>query len=449
MDATLTQEAGDMDAKRLAMLAGLVVALATGAWGALKACADGGGGAQDGGPAVVVDAGSTLPDPVPGPGPEPLPLDAGTPPPVDGGLVVVPPSGQRWVSAYYAGWFPDMLPHARIDFTSLTHLIVGRAAPTATGGIVQMLDSDPARGRARALDLCQRVHAAGRKCVLMLGGQGDGAAFRASSASGLRATFVSAILGFVDAMQGDGVDLDWEEEIDYPAFLELARALRAARPGIVLTIPLFPVNANFGLDAPIRDFIAAVHPVADQLNLMTYGIGMAGPWGGWVSWHTGALFGEAGNHPTSVSSSLAAYAAAGAPKAKLGMGIGFYGINYGPPVTAPLQNPTGDYQADDVEWRYSQLVAGGYLSTPLCSSRWDDAAKMPYRSCPGGFDPGAAWSNAGFLSYEDERSIAEKGSWLRANGYGGAIIWTLNYDSLPVSGPGPLLDATRRAFLDP
>jgi chitinase len=431
-----------MDKVKLAGLAALLVALLTGAWGALKSCGVDEPGA-DGGPPVVVDAGEQPPPPPP----PPPPADAGSV--VDGGVAQVPTGdGGVFVSTYYAGWFPDMLPHDRIDFSSMTHLLVGRAAPTATGGVVQMLDSDPARGRARALDLCQRAHAAQRKCVLMLGGMGDGPAFRASSAPSLRGAFVSAILAFLDAMQADGVDLDWEEEIDYPAFLELAKALRAARPGMVLTVPVFPVNTNFGLDGPVAAFVGAVHPYVDQLNAMTYGIGMAGPWGGWVSWHTGALHGAAGSHPTSVSSTLEAYHAAGAPKAKLGMGIGFYGINYGPPVTAPLQNPTGDYQADDVEWRYSQLVAGGYLSTASCSSQWDDVAKMSYRSCPGGFDPGSAWSNAGFLSYEDERSIAEKGAWARANGYGGSIIWVLNYDRLPASGPGPLTAAVRRAFLE-
>lgn len=425
----------------MAGLAALLVALVTGGWGALKGCAAE-APSEDAG--ALVDAGAPLPDPLPEPEPEPLPLDAGpAPSPIDGGVTQVPPSGQRWVSAYYAGWFPDMLPHDKIDFASLTHLIVGRAAPTAAGGVVQMLDADPARGRARALDLCQRAHAAQRMCVLMLGGEGDGPAFRSASSPATRATFVRNLLAFLDAMQADGVDLDWEEDVDYGAFLELAKALRAARPAIVLTVPLFPVNVNFGLEPPVAAFVRDVHPYVDQLNAMTYGIGMAGPWGGWVSWHTGALFGEAGNHPTSVSSTLAAYAAAGVPKAKLGMGIGFFGINYGPPNTAPLQEPTGDYQANDLEWRYSALVEGGYLSTSRCSSQWDDVAKMPYRSCPGGYDPGQAWSNAGFLSYEDARSIAEKCAWLKASGYGGAIQWVVNFDQLPASGPGPLTMATR------
>jgi chitinase len=146
-----------------------------------------------------------------------------------------------------------------------------------------------------------------------------------------------------------------------------------------------------------------------------------------------------------MASTLGAYAAAGVPKSKLGMGIGFYGINYGPPNVAPYERPSGAYQADDVEWRYGRLVryfgAGEY--------HWDDEAKMGYRSFPGGFSPGAGFSTAGFLSYEDERSIAAKGEWTKANGYGGAMLWVLNYGCTnAASGDNPLLTATRRAFLE-
>lgn len=427
--------------KENAGLAALLVALVSGAWLSLKSCAAGDGSAVDAG-AAQVDAGQPPAEVDAGSLPE---VDAGSP--IDGGVVTAPPGSARWVTAYYAGWFPEMLPHERIDFSSFTHLAVGRALPRADGTIVQGLDADAARGMARARDLSSRAHAAGRKAIVMLGGEGDGAAYRSASSAATRPTFIANLLAWLDATGMDGVDLDWEEEIDYGAFLALARELRAARPSIVLTVPVFPVNTNWGLDAPVAAFVRDVHPFVDQINAMTYGIGMAGPWGGWVTWHTGALLGEGGDHPTSVASTLAAYHAAGVPKEKLGMGVGFFGINYGPPNTAPLQSPGPIYQAHDVEWRYSQLVAGGYLSTPSCTSHWDAVARMPYRACPNGFDPGQAWSNAGFLSYEDARSIAEKGAWLSANGYGGTILWMLNYDALPASGPGPLLSAARAAFL--
>lgn len=390
-------------------------------------------GAPDAGtPPTYVDAGT------------PKPPDAGIPP-IDGGIVVLPPDGGMFVSGYYAGWFPEMLPHDKIDFSAMTHLVVGRGVPHNNGTVTQGLDADNNRGMQRAKDLSNRAHAANRKAVLMLGGVGDGPAFAAASAPAVRPTFVSNILQFLDTTGMDGVDLDWEEQINHNQWLALVQDLRAARPGLIIILPVFPVNINYPLTAEQKQFFGAVHPYVQQINVMTYGIGMAGPWDGWVTWHTGPLTGEAPNRPTSISSTLAHYAATGIPKSKLGMGIGFYGINYGPPNLAPYEQPRGAYQADDVEWRYSRLF-DKYLSAGVY--HWDEAAQHGYRSYAGGFNPGQGYSTAGYLTYEDEQSIAAKGAWAKANGYGGTIIWVINYGCTnPSSGANPLLSAVKNAFL--
>ena len=47
-------------------------------------------------------------------------------------------------------------------------------------------------------------------------------------------------------------------------------------------------------------------------------------------------------------------------------------------------------------------------------------------------------------------TVTAKGTWLKANGYGGVIIWTINEGTqYPYGGDGyanPLLDATAAAF---
>jgi chitinase len=393
--------------------------------------ADGGSG-DAGRPDAGNDAGAPAADA--GSGDAGTPSDAGTNPK---GL---------WVSAYYAGWFPEQLPASRIDFSAMTHLVVGRASVGAGGTVSQALDASPANGVARATDLADRAHAAGKKAILMLGGAGDGANFASGASAANRSNFVQNILTFLSTTHMDGVDLDWEESINRNDWLALCSQLRAARPNLIITLPVFVVNINQGLSAADKSFFAAVHQYVDQINAMSYGIGMAGPWSGWVTWHTGALTGEASNHPSSISSTLAAYAAAGVPKAKLGMGIGFYGLNFGPPNTAPLQTPQGAYGADDVEWRYSRIVS--YLNGHAGNRVWDANAQIAYLSFPGGFSPGAGFAAAGFLSYEDPQSIAAKGAWTKANGYGGTILWTINYGCTdPTTGANPLLTATKQAFL--
>ncbi|MDZ4234160.1 MAG: hypothetical protein U1C73_10470, partial [Dietzia sp.] len=53
---------------------------------------------------------------------------------------------------------------------------------------------------------------------------------------------------------------------------------------------------------------------------------------------------------------------------------------------------------------------------------------------------------AGFLSYEDERSIAAKGDYTHETGLGGTIVWVLNYGAR-ADGSNPLMDAIKESFL--
>jgi chitinase len=64
--------------------------------------------------------------------------------------------------------------------------------------------------------------------------------------------------------------------------------------------------------------------------------------------------------------------------------------------------------------------------------------------------PGTTPPTVQFLTYEDAAGIAAKGAWAKANGYGGAIIWTINEGTqYPYGNDGyanPLLDAAGQAF---
>ncbi|MGE0870371.1 MAG: hypothetical protein AB7P03_17530 [Kofleriaceae bacterium] len=56
-----------------------------------------------------------------------------------------------------------------------------------------------------------------------------------------------------------------------------------------------------------------------------------------------------------------------------------------------------------------------------------------------------------YISFEDETSIADKGAFSAANGYGGIIVWTLNEGWLPQNAIGgrqrnALLKALRTSF---
>lgn len=68
---------------------------------------------------------------------------------------------------------------------------------------------------------------------------------------------------------------------------------------------------------------------------------------------------------------------------------------------------------------------------------WDDEMKVPYLI-----------AHDQWVGFDDERSIRNKMTWLKENGYGGAMIWTVDMDDFTgtVCGSGikyPLITAMR------
>jgi chitinase len=345
----------------------------------------------------------------------------------------------RWVLGYYVGYEQDLYPIGEVDFSALTHLMVGRARPLADGSVTTDFDIDDVDGPAWAHAAVNAAHAAGRKAVLMVGGAGEIDGWRSAAAAAHRATFVANLLATVDAFGFDGIDLDWEplEDGDRTDFAALAGALRNARPQAILTVPVGWINANFAEPDPWWGTIA---PLFDRIDVMTYD--MAGPWDGWESWHNSALYGDTETTPSSVSSSVAYFLASGVPASRLGVGTAFYGYCW-QGVTGPHQSG-GSIAADDGAMSYAN-IATDYYSPAVAA--WDGTALVPYLSSAAPL--GAAGCN--FVSYEDAASIAEKGAFVRAQGLGGTIIWTISQGHLANAPPGqqdPLLDAIRSAFLE-
>jgi chitinase len=347
------------------------------------------------------------------------------------------------VDAYYVGYESGLLPIDELDFSTLTHLEVGRITPKADGGLMTNFDINDVDGPILAKALAQRAHAAGRKAILMLGGAGEHAGVVGAAANANRAGFVANLLATLDAYGFDGIDVDWEpiDAADRPNLLALLRDLRAARPGMLLTIPVGWANTNF--PGEIDSYYADIAAEVDRLNLMTYD--MAGNYGGWDSWHHSPLFGDSPSHPASADSSVKIFAAAGVPKAKLGIGMGFYGSCWrgvtGPGV--PLTGLNATLVASDGGMSYANIAAS-YL--PNATRIFDQNAKVPYLSA----SPGAGPNACNFISYEDAESIAAKGAYVLAQGLGGAIIWTIGQGhsaTAPAGSRDPLMQAVKAAFL--
>ena len=346
----------------------------------------------------------------------------------------------RWVLGYYVGYEPDLYPIGDVDFSAITHLMVGRARPTAGGDVTTDFDIDDVNGPVWAHAAVNAAHAAGRKAVLMVGGAGEIDGWRSAASSANRDFFVGQLIAKADEFGFDGLDLDWEplEDGDRADFQALAQALRSARPGLIMTVPIGWVNSNFA--DPPDPWWGEIAPLFDRIDVMTYD--MAGPWEGWQSWHNSALHGETGTTPSSVASSVAFYLASGVPAERLGVGIAFYGYCW-QGVTGPHEDG-GSIASGDGTMSYANIIENYY--TPSVRV-WDSTAFVPYLSSAAPLGD----QSCNFVSYEDEQSIAEKGALVRTQHLGGTIIWTISQGHLadrPAGQQDPLLDAVRAAFLE-
>ena len=370
------------------------------------------------------------------------------------------PQGRKWVNGYYAGWFWETYPPEAVDMSTMTHFVFGRYAP-ALGSLPGGKEGDLLEGAGGAHAevegaLIAKAHAAGVKAVMMVGGDSDGPGFVAATANAtVRARFIQNILDKAVQKGYDGVDIDWEENLDTPAAraqaLALLRELRTAaaqRPRyqaapLEISWPGFWVNKN---EPDITPWHAEVAAAVDRFNLMTYS--MAGDWG-WLSWHHSPLFGADTYHPTSIESTVQAYLNAGVPRAKLGIGIGLYGAYYNNPVTGPRQSLDGMQgwmNNGDWENNTQRLVNDNAFGQPGATYHWDDVAKQSYITYTQPWMRGPQ-TPVTYLSYEDERSIAEKGKWVRAQGLGGTLVWTVNYGYLPQQNANPQMQAVKQSFI--
>lgn len=369
----------------------------------------------------------------------------------------------KWVNGYYAGWFWETYPPEAVDMSTMTHFVFGRYAPalgSLPGGRAGDLLEGAGGGHSPEVEgaLIAKAHAAGVKAVMMVGGDSDGPGFLAATADPtVRARFIQNILNKAVQKNYDGVDIDWEENLDTATSraqaLALLRELRVAsaqraryqapNAPLELSWPGFWVNQN---QSDITPWHVEVAAAVDRFNLMTYS--MAGDWG-WLSWHHSPLFGAGELHPTSIQSTVQAYLDAGVPRSKLGIGIGLYGAYYNKPVTGPRQSMNGMQgwmNNGDWENNYQRLVQDNAFGRTGATYHWDDVAKQSYitYSPPWNRGPNTPVS---YLSFEDERSIAAKGQWVREQGLGGTLVWTINYGYLPQSSSNPQMQAVKQAFI--
>jgi len=319
------------------------------------------------------------------------------------------------VLGYYPFWSRSGFGVSKIDFSRLTHLAHAFTRPDSQGNfIVPAGYLDPG--------LMAAAHARGVKVLTSVGGWGNGGGFPGTIASHEnRRRFIDQVVGFLRASGYDGVDLDWEfvsnavERVRFTLLVEeLGAALKAERPPKLLTMA-----------APAADYWGrwiAYEDIADDLDLIGF---MTYDYHGEWSDHSGhnAPLRSGGDPCGSVEESLRYGLARRIPPGKLLIGLPFFGRSFDSPGLYQKFAKTGSY--DYAEIRALQNAGWAY--------HWDEAAGVPYLLRP---DAGE------IISFDDERSVAEKCAFVRAMGTGGVIIWEVTQDS--VAGRPVLLEVVAR-----
>lgn len=373
------------------------------------------------------------------------PIDAAPVSNPDGDLVghdapvrdaTVPPA-RRWVLGYYVGYQIDALPIAAIDWSSLTDIAFAPMVVKTDLSLDLTFDDSHGTGVADAKALATAAHAHGVHALLLLGGANAGGTIATAASTAHRGAFVTALLAALDELGYDGIDLDWEDSVNLDDLVSLAQDLRAARPAIELTYPAYPINPNFQtVDPRMADLAFAL----DQFNVQTYFPAVAETGDGWSSWFVSPLSGSTAATPVAIDDTLARYAAVGIPKAKLGMGTAFYAICYTGGISGPRQptTPANKITGGDNDFPLSAFYApGGTLATHAAASQRDGTAREPYLKLAAPLtDAHCGADSTSYISYEDETSLADKGAFAKANGYGGIIVWTLAEGTLPANATG-------------
>jgi chitinase len=324
---------------------------------------------------------------------------------------------EQWSLGYWTPGGNPPIPPSEIEWEGLTHVVHAWALVRPDG----TLDLNTQRVSSDGPALIAEAHARGVKALLGIGqpywlGQKTNLLLAATHH---RTLLVDRIMKVVNTYGFDGVDLDWEPfdaRTNGSAAKRFAAELRS-RLGESRTLSAAAIVTDYA-------YWGSVHSLFDRIGVMTYDLT-----GTWTphSWHNAALY-SPGDAVWSVDLAVRRFTAAGVPPGKLSIGIPFFGYVCTGSVTAPRQ----PWRATSCSQVSYQTLAASYN---LASAMWDDLAKAPYLSLD---RPGS--KNDRFITFENERSIAEKVNYAKSRGLGGWIIWELSGDYFPSQRPdqGPL-----------
>jgi chitinase len=307
----------------------------------------------------------------------------------------------QWITGSYTSG-NGVLPVANIPWNKYTH-INHFAASTSGKGDVLLYDLTQS-----AINELIASRPPGKKVLLTIKDNDHDLSLFASSASPSNInSFVANIVAFVNNNGYDGVNFDWEKNVDVGQYNQLLSLLRQALPPPAI----IALDGNPG----IATVAAASQNNLDQVNVMCYDF----DWGSRNTWYVGALFQNGNNNVLTCDWDIAQFTNAGVQAAKIGVGVPFYGRRW-PGATQPLERYSSPFSRASVV-SYRKLVVD--------PSRWqpeyqfyDDTYKANYLSIP---------EMNEFDSYTGPEFLRDVTAWARDRGFGGYMAFALDEEFLP------------------
>lgn len=189
------------------------------------------------------------------------------------------------------GFYPGWVPYAPedVDYSAWSHVGHFGIYPQADGGL-EYGNLEP----EELTPAVEAAHGADTEITLVIGSEGYGDEFNGAASDAHRADFVTNIVDMAAEHDYDGVDIDWEEDIDAELFTALIGDLRTEIDSRDTDLTL-SFDAIAGLLDP--SLAADVADQVDWIGLMSY-------------WSDGL-------------DELTAYTDAGVAASKLVIGVGF------------------------------------------------------------------------------------------------------------------------------